>query len=108
MALIPGIGGSAGAETKNKVDKTARELAAVNIRLDQLENRFKELRFTNQALWELLKERSDLNDEALEEKVTSLKQEIEQRANETTTCSSCNRVVPAHKENCYYCGTKLS
>lgn len=95
-------------KVSEKAEKTARELDTANFRITQLENRFRELQFTNEALWELLKISAELPDDALEEKLNAMKQAIEERANQTMTCDSCQRIVPADKPSCYYCGAQLT
>ena len=94
-------------KVSEKAEKTARELDTANFRITQLENQFRELQFTYQALWELLKTSAELPDDALEEKLHAMKQAIEERANQTMTCDSCQRIVPADKPSCYYCGAAL-
>ncbi len=93
---------------KNTDNSISRDIDTANFRIIQLEKKVNDLAFTVDTLWELLAEHNNFSMSALQEKVSSKKIEIESRAGETTTCSSCNRIVPASKDACYYCGSKLS
>jgi uncharacterized paraquat-inducible protein A len=105
MAIL-NLGGMAD-KTSEKAEKTARELDTATIRINQLEIQFREMKLNNQALWELLKSSANLSDTALQEKVDAIKASISARSNQTLSCASCHRTVPADKPNCYYCGASL-
>ncbi|MDG2090637.1 MAG: hypothetical protein P8J61_05955 [Gammaproteobacteria bacterium] len=93
----------------NDAEKSiSNDLDTANFRVAQLENKIKELSFTLDTLWELLVEKNNFDVNAMQDKISAKKNEIESRSNETTNCSSCNRTVPANKASCYYCGAKLS
>jgi rRNA maturation endonuclease Nob1 len=92
---------------KNTDNSISSEIDTANFRIIQLEKKLNDLSFTVDTLWELLVEQNDFDTDALQEKISAKKSEIESRANETSTCSSCNRTVPANKDSCYYCGAKL-
>jgi uncharacterized paraquat-inducible protein A len=93
---------------KNNDNLVSREIDTANFRIIQLEKKVNDLTFTFETLWELLTEHNDFNESALQEKISTKRNEIEARAGETTSCSSCNRTVPASKDSCYYCGAKLA
>ena len=93
---------------KNTDNSISREIDTANFRIIQLEKKVNDLAFTVDTLWELLAEHNNFNANALQEKISAKQTEIESRAGETTTCSSCNRIVPASKDSCYYCGAKLT
>ena len=93
----------------NDAEKSiSNDLDTANFRVAQLKNKIKELSFTLDTLWELLVEKNNFDVNALQEKISAKKNEIESRGNETSNCSSCNRTVPANKASYYYCGAKLS
>ena len=93
---------------KNSESTNTGEIDAANFRIIQLEKKLDELSSTIETLWELLVEHNQFDAYALQEKISAKKNEIEARSNETTNCSSCNRIVPASKSSCYYCGAKLN
>ncbi len=93
---------------KNTDNSISREIDTANFRIIQLEKKVNELAFTADTLWELLAEHNDFDVNALQQKISAKKNEIETRTGETTTCSACNRTVPANKGACYYCGSKLA
>ena len=93
---------------KNTDNSISREIDTANFRIVQLEKKVNELAFTLDTLWELLAEHNNFDANMLQEKISAKKNEIESRAGETTSCSSCNRTVPASKGACYYCGSKLA
>ena len=103
MALFPGTG-----KSKQNDPINTGELEAAKFKITQLEQKLNELSLNMDALWHLLKERNQFDENALAERVAAAKAEIESRNLETTICSSCNRTVPANKDSCYYCGAKLS
>lgn len=103
MALFPGSGKNKQVDTFN-----AGELEAASFKINQLEQTLRELTLTVDALWYLLKEQLRLDDNALSDRIAAAKADIESRSKETTTCSSCKRMVPASKDACYYCGAKLT
>ncbi len=67
-----------------------------------------ELSSTLETLWEFLVEQHQFDATALQQKIDAKSEALEARANETTSCNSCNRTVPADKSACYYCGAKLA
>jgi rRNA maturation endonuclease Nob1 len=93
---------------KNTDNSISRDIDTANFRIIQLEKKVNELAFTVDTLWELLAEHNNFNESTLQEKILAKKKEIESRTGETTTCSSCNRIVPVSKDACYYCGSKLT
>ena len=103
MALFPISGNNKQSERNN-----TGELEAANFKIMQLEKKLSDLSFMLDALWEIVREQTQLDANTLSEKVSAKKNELEARTNETATCSSCNRTVPASKESCYYCGAKLA
>ena len=70
------------------------------------------LAMTCQAMWELLRDRTDLTDEDIEEKL----QEIDLRDGSadgkmTSTvgeCPACHRTVNSRHDRCLYCGVEIS
>lgn len=103
MALFSGAG-----KDKQSDSLNTGELEAAKFKIIQLEQKFNELSLTMDALWHIVSEHNQLDENALIEKVAAAKANIESRSLETTSCSSCNRTVPANKDSCYYCGTKLN
>ena len=91
---------------------TARHKAETfDQRLHDAERRLDRLSLACQALWELLKERTDLT----QEQVYSKMDEVDQRDGRkdgkirgiAIACSSCNRTTNTMNHICIYCGTPV-
>lgn len=76
-----------------------------------LQQKFEKLSITCQALWELVKDKTDLTDDMIIAKI----EEIDLRdgvddGKETATaivCSKCGRKTNSRRDLCMYCGAKL-
>jgi len=94
----------AAAEASNSISRTQTDIAS-------LERSVETLMLTCQAMWELLREKTNLTDEMLMQRM----QEVDLRdgkrdgriAGNTTTCEGCSRLNNANREHCVYCGEKL-
>jgi hypothetical protein len=92
------------ATARSKTDNLERRLATAERRLDRLT-------LASQALWELLKERTDLTIEQVFAKM----EEIDLRdgrkdgkiGGRVLTCAACHRTVNALHTTCLYCGQPI-
>ena len=76
--------------------------------MKQLEERLDKLTLACMALWEIVKETSNLTDEDLMERVRLLDltdgKEDGKATRGVTTCPSCNRTMSSRHTRCMYCG----
>lgn len=92
------------AAARNKADNLEHRLASVERRLDRMA-------LASQALWELLKERTDLTIEQVFAKM----EEIDLRdghkdgkiGGRVLQCTACGRKVNALNRTCVYCGQTI-
>lgn len=88
----------------SKADRYAADIADVRRQVERLS-------LACQAMWELLRDRSDITEEDLEAKIL----EIDARdgrvdgkiATTMTTCSSCGRPTNSRRGSCVICGATL-
>lgn len=107
-----------GSNEKRRAVTTAREAERAtekSTRLEhevgQLRRRVERLSLMSQALWELIRETTDLSDEDIEKKTL----EIDERGDaadgritpELLACPECDRCVTSNHESCLYCGATL-
>jgi len=79
--------------------------------IEELERVVESLTLTCQAMWELLREQTNLTDEKLMERM----QEVDLRDGRRdgkigpaiSTCPGCSRINKARREVCVYCGRAL-
>lgn len=99
----------------NNIEKTA-DRAGVKVHgtdhvLAQIQRKIDRLSLTNQAMWELLRDHSDLTEEELIAKVL----EIDSRDGnkdgkmtmQTIDCPSCGRPTNTKRSNCVICGAEF-
>ncbi len=74
----------------------------------RMEEKIDSLALTCQALWELLRDRSDLTEEELIEKIAEIDlrdgKEDGRMGTGGAPCPRCNRVLSRRHERCMYCG----
>ena len=88
----------------SKADRYAADVAVIRRQVDRLS-------LACQAMWELLRDRSDLTEEDIEAKIL----EIDARdgrvdgkfATKLTNCSSCGRPTNSRRDSCVMCGAPL-
>ena len=80
----------------------------LSIKVRELEHGIQRLQLLNQALWELIRERTNLTDEEFEQKAreVDLRDGVSDgRMTETAlTCPACGRVSSSKHWKCLYCG----
>ena len=98
-------------EARSQANRAANRTESFEFSLKTLERRVETLSLTCQALWELLREVSDLTDEHVIQKM----QEIDVRdgikdgkiAQKIVICPKCKRNSNSKRKICLYCGTDL-
>lgn len=89
----------------NEANRTARDVAG-DIR--RLQSRVDRLALVCQGLWELLRERTDLTEEDLQQKVAQIDAADGSSDGKVTVapvkCSACGRTVSPRQDRCMYCG----
>jgi len=79
--------------------------------LAQLERRINRLALVSQAMWELLRERSNVTDKELADKIL----EVDLRDGQTDgriaptacECPNCHKPINSRRPTCVYCGVEL-
>ena len=84
------------------------ELKVIDM-LSQVEDRMNRMTLLSMAVWELVKERTDLCEDDLAEKVREIDLRDGQldgriRLNTIKECRGCGRVLNPRHERCLYCG----
>ena len=99
-------------DVRMKASSAEREARKAKTEIDRLKAKVEALNLTCQALWELLKQCSDLTDEDLSKQV----REIDLRDGEEDgrvrqapmDCPKCGRAVSRTSGKCIYCGHAIS
>ncbi|MCD4823709.1 MAG: hypothetical protein K8S55_03815 [Phycisphaerae bacterium] len=89
---------------------TSRKVSSVHDEVVYLEERFDKLLLVNAALWELLKERTNLTEDDLVAKVQEVDLQDGVADGKVTKvikkCPKCNRTMSARHNKCLYCGAE--
>jgi hypothetical protein len=96
------------AQAQNDADRARNKAEQFALRLDELERRNDRIALACQALWEILRERTGLQDEDVFAKMA----EIDLRDGkadgrvgaQVMTCTHCRRPVNSARPVCIYCG----
>jgi hypothetical protein len=97
-------------ENAREAASAKSQAQSTRLALESLEDRVDRLMLVNMALWELLRERTELSEEDLLQKV----QEIDLRdgkpdgkvSQEIAKCPKCNRTMSTRHGRCLYCGAE--
>jgi hypothetical protein len=95
-----------------KVRKVSSKIETLAEEVGSLQQRVERLTLTCQAMWELIKDNTDLTEEELFVKMT----EIDLRdgkldgklGQQVLICSNCGRKVSSKRSTCFYCGYALA
>jgi len=82
------------------------------IEIKQLEHKIDKLYMITEALWHILKEKNNLDDEILTELIAAIDMKDGRRDGKVTSagtrnCTKCGRVNSVRQLYCIYCGTFL-
>ncbi len=87
------------------------ELQELKQKNEELELNLKSTRKICHALWEILKEKEDLSEDALTEQLQSLNPEnplfTDNQELVPWVCPECERTNPAQRDQCLYCGCQV-
>ena len=98
----------AAAEARLEASRGALKASAIHLQIRYLEDRLDKLLLVNMAMWELLKDRTELTEEDLLAKV----QEVDLRDGQAdgkisktvAKCPKCGRTMSPRHKKCLYCG----
>jgi len=76
-------------------------------RLDKIELTVKNLSLINEALYEILVAKLNINEVDLAVMIDQVSVNRANRLDAKSTCSSCRRLVPSNRQKCMYCGGEL-
>ena len=98
-------------DAKAAVDRSARRAHSTQQELDELRAAVDQLSLMNQALWELVRERTELTDADLKAKVDEVDRRdgrLDGRAGPgAVACPKCGKPNVATRGRCLYCGSAL-
>jgi len=100
------------ARADSKVRKVSSRIETLADEVSSLQQKVERLTLTCQAMWELIKDDTDLTEEELFVKMT----EIDLRdgkldgklGQQVLICSNCGRKVSSKRSTCFYCGYALA
>lgn len=99
-------------EAQADAENAQRKVKSVEDKVRDLERKCSSMALASQALWELLKQNSNLRDEDIVNKIL----EIDMRdgradgkmSRSIVKCSSCGRKSNSTRSQCLYCGSPIS
>jgi hypothetical protein len=99
-------------ETDSKVHRVANKIENLADEMHSLRQKVEKLSLSCQAMWELIRDNTDLTEEELFVKMT----EVDLRdgkldgrlGQQVLICSNCGRKVSSKRSNCFYCGYMLA
>lgn len=94
-------------ETREPANLTARQPDGNDDRLEKLETRVENLSLINEALYEILVTKLNINAVDLTTMIEQVSVNRASRLDAKSTCASCRRLVPANRQKCMYCGGEL-
>lgn len=91
------------AKKAERLDAVLRELKDAQKELEDLRRQFQRWQLQSQAMWDLVKTRSGLDDKDLLEAVAQLEKTVGELPHDVNFCSHCGRVVQKNRRTCLYC-----
>ena len=97
-------------EAEDKAKHGAKEVAALDSQLRAMSERFEKLVLITTALWSLIKERTDLTEEQLMERIREIDLQDGQADGKISKpkniyrCPKCDRTMSTRHGRCLYCG----
>tara|TARA_B110000037_G_C16639842_1_gene310028 strand:- start:23 stop:385 length:363 start_codon:yes stop_codon:yes gene_type:complete len=95
-------------EAKQEAESARNKATSVEAKIIELERHCNSMALASQAMWELLKEHSNLKDSDIESKILEIDLrdgQIDERISQTVVkCPSCNRNSNSKRDSCIYCG----
>ncbi|MGK7932936.1 MAG: hypothetical protein AB4041_16110 [Microcystaceae cyanobacterium] len=96
---------SAAASDARKATSQAEDMASL---INHLENKIDLLSLRCQAMWEVLRDNTQLSDEVIKEKITAFYEKHGvvrgKIAKKAEKCPNCNRPMDKRTKKCLYCG----
>ncbi|GGY64810.1 hypothetical protein GCM10011613_05770 [Cellvibrio zantedeschiae] len=105
--MIDGIHEVTHVETRETAKAAARQSEGNDDRLDKVEATVKNLSVINEALYEILVAKLNVNATDLATMIDQVTANRITRLEAKSTCRNCGRLVPALKQKCMYCGGDL-
>jgi hypothetical protein len=94
-------------ETRETANVAVRQSESNDDRLDKLELTVKNLSLINEALYEILVTKLNINEVDLAAMIDQVSVNRANRLEAKSTCVSCRRLVPSSRQKCMYCGGDL-
>jgi TolA-binding protein len=93
-------------DTKREARRSAADAADAKDQVRELQERVDELSLVLNAMWVLVQEQTDLDDEDLARKLSELSLEREGASHEPAQCAQCGRPLSSRHPKCMYCGAE--
>ena len=91
-----------GATAEASAQQAQRSAEHLETELQRMEERFDKLSLLTAGMWELLKEKTGITDDALRAIITTLETQRQQESQQNT-CPQCGRAMLTRAHRCLYC-----
>jgi formylmethanofuran dehydrogenase subunit E len=93
------------AELEKLGQDNSRRAENFESRIESLEKKYSKLADLTEALWHIVRESLELNDELLRNKIVVTMEKKAARKTARIQCAKCQQNSPINKGMCIYCGT---
>lgn len=96
------------AELQKTAQDNSRKSENLESRIDLLEKKYSKLSDVTEALWQILQDKLNLDDELLRKEITLTIEKKTARKTPKAQCYKCQQTSPMTKGMCIYCGTAFT